>query len=660
LSSQWAIVCISFGLAILWMMWLRESWAWARRLVFVVWIVLAARYFYWRATSGLPSLGFDLGHIFVYAYFAFELWSGTRTYRSLRLFQRRSSRLATADANERWYQRLPRVPLVDVFIPTYNEGLDILEKAIVSAKAQDYAHTWVWVLDDGRRDWLREYADKMQVGYITRAENVGFKAGNLNNALRHVRGLSEVPDFILVLDCDFVAKPALVRRTMNLMREPDVGIVQTPQIYYNQDPFQYALGAAGSLPDWMRSPFDHYLPCLDVVGGVKCIGTCFLIRRPALDQIGGFPTESVTEDSLTTLKLNRFGYRTIYLNEQLSFGIVAEGLRELLTQCGRWCLGGVQIMHSEWGPFAKDVPIAARLFDTKRTKTNSDIEEAVSWGIFSGLQIFNVWMTILFLFTGMTVLPMVSSVGDEYVMYFVPYWTLQMAAFSWLTSGAELPIVGDARYLVGAPVVVRATIRGLFRSKNHRFDVTDKGAIRTSVIVHWRLLRWLLLTGSLTVGGMVYVTFDAHAPVNLRGFGGVALFWGYYNLAILAVAAAVCIEPPKRRVEERFSTSERAQIHVENEASEAQLRDISLDGAALSTSVSLGLGQALELELREVGRIPATVARVGSWGVGLKFDPSNPHRERLIRVLFSDAYIRVVRKADVAGICRALWRRAVS
>jgi len=53
-----------------------------------------------------------------------------------------------------------------------------------------------------------------------------------------------------------------------------------------------------------------------------------VVRISALESCGGFPTDSVTEDFLLTLRLDRLGWRTVYLNEPLSVGLAPEGMKE--------------------------------------------------------------------------------------------------------------------------------------------------------------------------------------------------------------------------------------------------------------------------------------------------------------------------------------------
>ncbi len=134
-------------------------------------------------------------------------------------------------------------------------------------------------------------------------------------------------------------------RALSLFREGDVGIVQTPQHFINPDPLQTNLSIAGVWPDEQRYFFDVVMASKDAWGAAFCCGTSSVIRFSELQQIGGFPTNSVTEDYLVTLKMKAAGFRTVYLNERLSLGLAPEGLKEYITQRSRWALGFVQIFR---------------------------------------------------------------------------------------------------------------------------------------------------------------------------------------------------------------------------------------------------------------------------------------------------------------------------
>ena len=240
--------------------------------------------------------------------------------------------------------------LVDVLICTYNEDRVILEQTIVGAMSLVYSNFRVWICDDGRRDWLKQLCDEHGCGYITRSDNSHAKAGNINHALVYLHDLGNVAEFISILDADFVPRPDFLTRAMALMRDPAVGIVQTPQHFVNMDPFQGNLALSGIWPDEQRYFFDVLMASKDAWGAAFCCGTSSLIRFNQLMRVGGFPTDLVTEDYLVTLRLREIGYQTVYLNEQLSLGLAPEGLKEYITQRSRWCLGFVQICRGKSGP----------------------------------------------------------------------------------------------------------------------------------------------------------------------------------------------------------------------------------------------------------------------------------------------------------------------
>jgi cellulose synthase (UDP-forming) len=125
---------------------------------------------------------------------------------------------------------------VDVFIPTYNEPLQIVRATVLGALAMDYPaeKLKVTLLDDGRRDDFRDFATTIGVGYLTRENNVHAKAGNINHALEHTQG-----EFIAIFDADHVPTRPFLRMTLGwFLSDPRVGLVQTPHHFYSPDPFE--------------------------------------------------------------------------------------------------------------------------------------------------------------------------------------------------------------------------------------------------------------------------------------------------------------------------------------------------------------------------------------------------------------------------------------
>ncbi|SCY88829.1 glycosyltransferase [Paracoccus tibetensis] len=120
---------------------------------------------------------------------------------------------------------------VDIFFTTYDEEIDLVRLGIRDALALRYPHAIdlrIHILDDGRRPEMAAMASAEGVGYITRSTNLGFKAGNLRNALEATSG-----DFVVICDADTRPLPTLLERTLGYFRDPDVAWVQTPQWFYD-------------------------------------------------------------------------------------------------------------------------------------------------------------------------------------------------------------------------------------------------------------------------------------------------------------------------------------------------------------------------------------------------------------------------------------------
>jgi cellulose synthase (UDP-forming) len=195
---------------------------------------------------------------------------------------------------------------VDVFIPTYSEDPELVRYSIRDAKALDRPHNLdlrIHILDDGRRPEMKSVADQEGVNYITRTNNVGFKAGNLRNAMEQTSG-----DFLLICDADTRVFPSFLEDTLGYFRDFDVAWVQTPQWFYDipeghrlPDVWQNVLGAAGrkmaAIVESIAGPiqvgrdpfindpklfYDVFLRRRNVVFGSFCCGAGSIHRREAV------------------------------------------------------------------------------------------------------------------------------------------------------------------------------------------------------------------------------------------------------------------------------------------------------------------------------------------------------------------------------------------
>lgn len=246
-----------------------------------------------------------------------------------------------------WSYRHRRSPLapdglsVDVFIPTYREPVEMVKRTLEGALAIHYPHE-TWLLDDGNRPAMRALAAELGCHYVARTENSGAKAGNLNHALAESKA-----DFIAVFDADHIPQTHALDATLGFFSDPKVGMVQTPQDYYNVDALQYMNSSRGGL--WHDQSFFYNLsqPGRDHYSAASCAGTSVVYRRAALDAIGGIPADTVTEDFHTSLKLQKAGYNVPYLNEPIAYGIAAADLADYYRTRLRYGHGNIHVLRAE-------------------------------------------------------------------------------------------------------------------------------------------------------------------------------------------------------------------------------------------------------------------------------------------------------------------------
>ncbi len=211
----------------------------------------------------------------------------------------------------------------------------------------DYPRKTVYLLDDQRRPAMRQLAEELGCRYLDRPDNRHAKAGNLNHALPLSDG-----ELIVCFDADFIPTRDFLQRTAGFFRDARVALVQTPQNFFNEDAVTRNLGLERALEDEQRLFFRTLQPGRDAMNAIVCHGSCFAVRRSALETIGGVPTETITEDWATSIKLQAAGFKLCYLNEALSAGMSADRCGEFVQQRSRWAQGTLQALFASTNPLA--------------------------------------------------------------------------------------------------------------------------------------------------------------------------------------------------------------------------------------------------------------------------------------------------------------------
>jgi cellulose synthase (UDP-forming) len=487
-----------------------------------------------------------------------------------------------------------------VFIPTYNESEDILRRTMAGAIRIDHTNKVVWLLDDGDRSAMAQLAHEFGVRYVTRPVHNHAKAGNLNHGFTVARQQGRGNGFCLILDADFIAVPKIVKRVLPLLlADPRVGCVQTPQHFFNEDPIQQNLMCGKVWPDEQRFFFNSLLPCKDAWDTAFCCGTGVMFRMAALEANGGMATQTVTEDMLTTFQLSEHGFRTIFLNEPLSYGLAPDNLIEYMKQRSRWCLGAVQQLRSKWSFFG-----SARLSLINRI---SMIDIGLFWLFSFPFRLMMIAAPIIYWWTGTAV---INATIPGLLIWLAPSLAADITFMSCYGKGRVMPIMNDVNHLSAAWMISKSAWTGLVNNKPAKFRVTEKGGDRNrrGLRVHWHIV--LLMAGliSLTLGGILINANDFSSAASNPGYP-VNVFWSVVNVIVMMLTATVAVELPQQRQNVRVHLPKGQNLvpvldRDTQGAGVADIIDISLDSIFFSSTIPIVKGRYFIFNItNESGRV---------------------------------------------------------
>jgi cellulose synthase (UDP-forming) len=616
-----------FGAIILLGPMLPLSRSWARNLVFgIVWSVVA-RYLAWRLfDTVMPADGEWYEVAWVWFCFSVEVLGLFDSAILYLMFLRTSDRSGEADIHEARLRSLQpeQLPSVDVFIPTYNESIEVLEKTITGALCLDYPNFKIWVLDDGRRGWLLELCKSKGIGYLTRSNNAHAKAGNINHALSKTSA-----EFFAIFDADFIPQRSFLIRTVGFFADPRIGIVQVPHAFYNYDPTQSSLALQKALPDDQRFFFEAVMPSRDGWDAAFCCGSNSVTRREALRAVGdALPTDSITEDMLLSLTLLRKGYITRYLCERLAFGLAPEGLKAFFVQRKRWARGAMQILYLAAGPLGRQLTVMQRLLFLP-----------THWLSQSLVLLLTLVAPIVYLWTGL--LPMVNVTPEAVVYYLLPM-IFAVAGGIWAYAPRHyFPFAAQVHGTFQSFKILPTVLMTMAKPFGHVFKVTPKGA-GARITDYDRQIFWT--SASLIALTILGLLINSQADLRIIGEAGLLLVvagWAAFNIVVLFLVCMMSLQAPARRGEERFKLDEPIWIFAANGTlSTGRILDISLSGVAITADESRALttqaGEKARVFLTEVGFLPGEVVRQKGRFLAVHFDlPPCVERDLLIRKLFT-------------------------
>jgi len=239
---------------------------------------------------------------------------------------------------------LERFPRVSIHVATYNEPPLMVMQTLNSLSRLDYPNFEVIVLDNNTSDeslWRPVASHCEALGARFRfyhLDNVkGYKAGALNKALELTDPAAE---FIAVIDSDYQVAPHWLRSVMPGFGDPQVGIVQAPQDYRDagESLFKSFLYEeyTGFFRIGMVERAEH--------NAIIQHGTMCVIRREAMERVGGWAEWCITEDTEFGLRVFEAGYTALYTPVSMGRGLMPDTYSAYKVQRYRWVYGAMQIL----------------------------------------------------------------------------------------------------------------------------------------------------------------------------------------------------------------------------------------------------------------------------------------------------------------------------
>ncbi len=604
----------------------------------LIWVsaITTLRYLYYRTSY---TLNFDTwldGSFSVLLYVA-ELYAILTLFLSyfqtLKLRDRKPVDLETFPQDQ-WFS-------VDIYIPTYNEDVEIVRKTALGALAIDYPEEKkkVYILDDGRaekykdrREELRRMCAELGCEMLTRDNNDHAKAGNINTAMYKTNG-----DLVMILDCDHIPSRQFLKHTVGFFFKPKVALVQTPHWFYNPDPFERNLLTGGKIPVGNELFYKVLQKGNDFWNAAFFCGSAAVIRKDYVLEIGGIAVETVTEDCHTSFRLHALGYETVYYDKIMVAGLAPEMFSSYVGQQVRWARGMAQILRIE-NPLLNP---KLKLSLPQRLCYFS----ATSHFFYGFPRLMYAIAPTLFLLFGINP---IKGLGLETLVYALPHIVLSTYANFIPYKNVRFSFWNEIYEFAMSFQAGIVTLMALINPKLGSFNVTDKGSSITKRTFDWESSRPLLLVTILVTLSLISVPIWLMQRPEDTEAVLINAFWGIFNLILLVSALLVAYEQPQLRVSHRLDRKLPVTLYSPDMVLEGTTIDISETGCQMTLDSWPNLPDEVELEIhgdfgarafvngRIIRALPTTESQIR---LAIDFiDLTQSQKDALSIVIYSDVW----------------------
>lgn len=505
---------------------------------------------------------------------------------------------------------LPQVPEklypdVDIFIATYSEDAKLLRKTINGCKRMHYpdkSKVHIYLCDDNRRSEMRELAEEMGINYLDRPDNKGAKAGNLNNALSH----SSSP-FVVTFDADMIPQSEFLLKTIPYFvdaqlknqdkKEEDkikLGFVQTPQAFYNPDLFQFNLFSERRIPNEQDYFYKDIQRARTKTNSVIYGGTNTVLAREALEKIGGFYTEAITEDFATGILIQEAGYVSLGVDDALASGMSVSDIPGLIKQRIRWGRGVIATLRK------------MKIFINPKLSIGQKINYWASmWYWYAPFKrLIYIMSPLLYGVFGITV---VKCDLPQVLLFWLPMFVTSSISLNMLSGNIRNSKWTGIYETILFPFMLVPILLETFGISLTEFKVTDKNVRQDSKEQNLRYKIPFIALIILSVVGLVrcilfMIKYHSLGPI-------VVVFWITYNLYLLVMSLFFADGRLERRKSERVVVSVPCKISYKDYVISGVTRNISEGGMSIIVKKPYYFpdGSVLEVELDD-GKYKATLS----------------------------------------------------
>ena len=519
-------------------------------------------------------------------------------------------------------------PHIDVLIPTYNEPLDVVRYTALGALNMDWPaeKLHVYLLDDGRRPEFEQFAHDAGIGYRTRPDNKHAKAGNINAALKTVHS-----PLIAIFDSDHVPTRSFLQMTVGwFLRDPRLAVMQTPHHFYSPDPFERNLGQFRVIPNEGELFYGIVQDGNDFWNSAFFCGSCAVLRREALDQIGGMAVETVTEDAHTALRMQMKHWNTAYINIPQAAGLATERLSAHVGQRIRWARGMIQVLRIDNPLFAPGLTLPQRIC----------YFNAMGHFLYAVPRLIFLTAPLIYLLLNHTNIP---GFWAAILAYALPHLILSNVTNSRIQGEHRYSFWNEIYETVLSPYILLPTMLALINPRLGKFNVTAKGGVVKRTFFDSKIAQPFLVLLIFNFAGLIaaiprFFIYDR----DHRGTVLMNVMWCVFNVIILGVCTAVARELRQLRTTVRINVVTPLVVKLPDGRSvAAETIDVSSGGTGIHLAEALDVMSRSQVHLTFLSAaidLPATV--VSSEGSVLRVCFENltiEEQEVLTVALFSRA-----------------------